>query len=209
LIADRLALAFPHARVLIVIREQKASIYSMYQQYVRNGGAARLEKYLAPRNPAEIPQFRFSHYEYHKLIEHYFQRFGRENVLVLPFEWLKINPDRFMQAIAAFVYVDQQLTVDSGRQYSSMNALIITTKRFYNLYFVRNSLNPAAPFYVKNHEQRFERFQRLVPYRWSKPFERRFRSHITSVVGERYALSNHKTSELIGVDLKELGYQVD
>ncbi len=208
LIADRLAQVFPEARVLAVIREQKEAIYSTYQQYVRDGGAASLEKYLAPRNPAEVPQFRFSHYEYHHLIAHYRKRFGADQVLALPFEWLRSDPGRFLDAISGFSGVPAGGSPPTGRQYPSMSALVIALKRWANRWLVRNALNPAAPLYVKDHERRFERLERAVPGWLSRPLERRSRAHIARVVGDRYGASNAATSALVGVDLAALGYAV-
>lgn len=209
LIADRLAMVFPDARILIVIREQRSAIYSVYQQYVRNGGAASLKYYLSPRHLAEAPQFRFSHFEYHNLIKHYFERFGRMNVLVLPYEWLQHDPERFLREIAALSGLNNLPSEIGGLRYASLGAATVALKRWANFIFVRNALNPSALFYVKNHEQRFERLDQIMPKRFSQRLANQHRAHITGVVGNRYARSNRETAKLIGVDLESLGYSVN
>jgi hypothetical protein len=95
-IADRLAQAFPQAKVLIVIREQRSIILSSYKQYVNVGGSCSLNNYLQPpaRGRGRIPLFSFDHFKYHRLIEYYISLFGLPNLLVHPYELLKLNDHR-------------------------------------------------------------------------------------------------------------------
>lgn len=213
-IARRLGQTLPGARILLVIREQRGAIYSTWKQYVRDGGAAPLSKYLAPRNPAEIPQFRFSHWEYHHLIGRYQRFFGAEGVLVLPFERLAADAHAFVGRVAGFAgargaHPGAEGRYREGREYSGLGALPLAVKRQANRLLVRNALSPAAPLYVKDHERRFEALDRLVPSRLSRPLERRWRRRVEAAVGERYAASNRETQHLTGLDLAALGYPVD
>ena len=52
-LADRLADTLPGARVLIVVREQRAMIASTYKQYVRAGATHSLQTYLSPPQPGD------------------------------------------------------------------------------------------------------------------------------------------------------------
>lgn len=208
LLCDRLAEVFPEARVLIVIREQESAILSVYRQYVRNGGAAPLSKYLRPRNPAEIPQFRFSHYEYHHLVGRYLKRFGKEQVCILPFEQLRKAPAAFLARISAFAGLPEPTGIPSGNVYEGMGPVTVVLKRWFNTVFVRNSLNPAARFYVKDHEQKFSRLDRAFPRGMGDGIVRRWRSEVAKLVGDRYAMSNQMTGEMIGCDLTDYGYRL-
>jgi len=207
-IAARLASTFPEGRVLIVIREQSTAIYSMYMQYVRDGGGATLARYLAPRNPFEVPQFRYSHYEYDHLIARYRCLFGPERVLVLAYEDLTRDPLGFCTRIAHFAGSEPPSEPPAGRRYSSLSALTLLLKRPFNRLLVRNSLSPAAPFYVKDHERRFEAIEQLVPRFLSRPLERRWRAEVDAHIGQRFATSNAQTAALTGLDLAALGYPV-
>jgi len=208
LIANRLAASFPEARILIVIREQNSAIYSIYHQYVRDGGAASLKNYLTPRNTAEVPQFHFVHLEYHHLISLYYKLFGRSNVLVLPFEWLSKSPDDFLSRITSFAGLDSSSHGIEGLRYPSLGAATIELKRWANFLFVRNSLNPSGRFYVKDHERRFERLDRFIPHGIFKKLELNHMQFVSTIVGDRYRLSNEKTADLIEIDLSKLGYPV-
>src|SRR5438105_1592553 len=72
-IADRLHSAFPRARVLVVLREQRSMILSAYSQFITDGGALTLRRYLRPPQPStrRAPFFDAGYYEYDKLISYY------------------------------------------------------------------------------------------------------------------------------------------
>lgn len=211
-IARRLRRTFPGARVLIVIREQQQAILSTYRQYVRDGGIAALAGWLHPRNPDELPQVAWSHWEYDHLIGLYRQLFGADNILVLPFETLAGDAAGFSERIVRFAGARRLSPVGAppeGRENRALGALTTVIKRHANRWLVRNSLSPAAPLYVKDHERRFERLDQLLPRRLSAPLERRWRRRVDAAVGERYAESNRRTAAMTGLDLAALGYPVE
>lgn len=208
LIARRLAQVFPEAKVLIGIREQADAVYSVYQQYVRDGGSASVWAYLHPRAPTQVPQPRAEHWEYDRLIALYQDLFGRERVLVLPFEWLRADASEFLARICVFCDAPPVEECEVGLRYGSFRALTLLIKRPFNRLFVRNALNPAAPFYVKNHEERFAALDKVLPRGWSRPIERRWRDEVADWAGARFAASNRRTMEITGLPLESLGYTV-
>jgi hypothetical protein len=98
-IADRLAAVFPEGKVLIVIREQRSVIQSVYKQYVLAGGPSPFGRFVdAPADPADrVPAFDFRFYEYHHLIRHYQDRFGGGSVRVLAYETFVQDPAEFVR----------------------------------------------------------------------------------------------------------------
>jgi hypothetical protein len=72
-LADRLAATVPGARILIVIREQRAMLASAYKQFVRAGGTLSLDTFLSPASLGDprtgLPDWR--HYRYDGLIRCY------------------------------------------------------------------------------------------------------------------------------------------
>jgi hypothetical protein len=205
-VAERLARVFPAARVLIVIREQRSAVFSVYQQYVRDGGAASLLKYLEPRRTAEVPQFRWQHFEYHRLVEHYQALFGRARVLVLPFELLRGDAAAFLARIADFTGLPSRSLPTYPPEYFSLSVLTTLCKRWFNRVFVRNALNPSALFYVKDHERRFELLDRVLLSTWSRPLELRWRRQLERAATGRFDSSNARTAAATGLDLGSLGY---
>lgn len=206
--ARRLAEVFPDAKILIGIRKQADAIYSTFQQYVRNGGSAKIEKYFEPRHHAEIPQFRFEHWEYHHLVALYQELFSPERVLVLAHEQLRVNPQTWTEQIQTFVG-KPAVSTDSGQRYPSLSPMGVEMKRHANRFLFRGALNPAAPLYVRNLESRFERLDHVWPASLSARVQRRNQSVVDQAVTGRYAQSNLQTAAITGLDLKALGYGME
>ena len=105
---------FPNSKILIVTRGFQSAITSTYFQYVKEGGVYSLneltEKY---KNSNWIP------YNYSFLINLYNQYFGKENVIVVPFELLKESPKKFLN------YIENKLEVtDYDFEIGEINASV-------------------------------------------------------------------------------------
>ena len=110
-VAERLARAFPDARILIFVRNQTEMIASAYKQYVEGGGSRSIHRFLRPsRAPHKKPSFALDYLAYDGLVGHYESLFGREAVRVYPCEALRRERGAFVEAFAA----DLGLEVDAG-----------------------------------------------------------------------------------------------
>lgn len=210
-IADRLAAAFPDARVLVAIREQAGMLVSLYKQYLKRGGAVSFQQYVgAPPGADRAPRFRFDFLEYHRLIGHYRNLFGDENVLVLPYELLRTLPGEFLGQIGGFLGAPAT-EADLRWKNASPSALSLSLKRHANRWVVRNAFNPAAPFALDGSNGALLRLcdaadARVVPDALRGRRERGWRRFAEGEVGDRYAQSNSLTAELTGLDLRAFGY---
>ena len=88
-IASMLKSTFPKAKILIIVREQKSFILSNYFQYLSIGGTCNLNKYLNTKYDGKRPFFSPNHIKYLPLITEYYNLYGKNNVLVLPYEMFK------------------------------------------------------------------------------------------------------------------------
>lgn len=93
-VCENLAELFPGAEILVVTRGFKSMIMSSYSQYVRSGGAKSLEELVADAQ-------RENPWGYDALIGMYRERFGRDKVMVLPWELLRDSAERFVGEIEA------------------------------------------------------------------------------------------------------------
>ena len=111
IIARRIKATFPDALILMVCREQKSAILSMYLQYVRDGGALTLHRYLSgvDRKLFRRPQFEPGYYEYHRALGMYQDLFGSDRVLCLPFEMIRSDSAQFLRLLATFVGVNCEI----------------------------------------------------------------------------------------------------
>lgn len=216
MLARRLQAVFPEARILIVIREQRSAIRSSYGQYVKEGGAVSLRRYLRPpkQGVARFPAFERSHFRYDRLIRLYLELFGPERVLALPFEWFRAEPEAFLEAIGAFAGVratqrlsELPLGQSPNRSYSALCAPLL---RRWNWLTADDRMNPSAVwpharlhafgrrgvFWFDDHFLRF----------WADPLERAWRAEIERLCADYYDESNRRTAQLVHHPLDGFGY---
>jgi hypothetical protein len=216
-LADRLAETFPGAKVLIVIREQRSMLFSTYQQYVKVGGLLDVGDYLTRASKSHPWPCDLRRYEYDRLVAYYHGLFGREHVLTLPYELFRSEPERFVDRIAAFAGASPDPgTVETLKFRKVVNRSWppagIAVKRRLN-WLVRERMNPWAPVDGRSAAGRrltkaARDLGRKAPEVIATRIEQAMHSRIASLVADRYAESNTRTSGLIGIDLAAFGYDV-
>jgi len=221
LIGERLAQVFPDARVLIVVREQRAMILSTYKQYVQVGGAAPLQHFLEPPvgRSLRVPLFDWRYFEYDHLVRHYRRLFGQEHVLTLPFELFVRDGRAFVQRIAELggrPIPDDVLETLRYRRRSNRarSALTIAAVRSLNRFSEHTELNPAPVAEWRSAARLSEWLQRteVLDHRLTNGLEALSQEHLRGAVdewaGDRYAASNSRLADLIDADLAALGWDV-
>jgi len=219
-LADRLAAVFPESRVLIVIREQRSMIVSAYKQYVPAGGVCTVERFIAADPESRrVPRFDFGHFAYHRLIRYYQSLFGRDSVLVLPYEQFVRDGRGFVAAIGQFAgraIPDEVLDAlpYGTRSNRAQSALAVELSRPLNLFGPRSDLNPAPVFQSRLLFSLAKQIRRLDPSTMPALRERAAHSEselrriVDEDVGDRYVESNRTTAELTGIDLAAFGWLV-
>jgi sulfotransferase family protein len=220
-IADRLREVLPEARILVVIREQRSMIVSMYKMHVKAGGLVPLRHYLEPatNRTARVPAFDLRYLEYHRLIDYYRSLFGETNVLVIPYEEFVQDPRAFVVRIGEFAGrrvsedVLDRLAYDK-RANRSASAPTTAVVRRLNRIRPRSELNPA-PIVESTSAARLARWlDKADPLAESLPHplvatsEERLRRTVADVVGDRYKASNRQIQQLLGTDLARFGWMV-
>ena len=97
---DTLAALYPRALILIVTRGFRSAILSGYSQFVRTGGSEDIDELL------KLPARDYP-WCYNGLIGRYRTAFGRDKVIVLPFELLRDDPQRFLGEIERRLGLDR------------------------------------------------------------------------------------------------------
>lgn len=214
-LAGRIAAVLPSARILIVIRDQSEMVLSNYRQYVVDGGACSLNRYLHPSREGHwrVPTFSVAHFEYDRLVACYMALFDPQDVLVLPYELFRADPAEFLDQIDRLVGLppeaapatDTSEKVNLGRSPLSIEAL-----RAVNRLFHRNDLNPNPLFDAAGLASRCRRIVEGVDRRLPPPLRRllqgRQRTAVAKEIDGHYGPSNARTSELTGLALRDLGY---
>jgi len=215
--ARRLRDIFGEAKILIVIREQIEAIHSNYLQYIKDGGCCTLEQFLtSPRHlRARTPVFSSSFFCYERLASYYRDIFGKENVLLLPYEMLVTEPFKYIQDIASHI----NTTIDDIK----LKSLPVSKKE-------NQRISLSFPLLVRNAHRHFgsnlthsptinfpllselvmaieRRIARTRIFSSSTRFNRD-RLLIKLAVGDTFKSSNQKLSEMCRLDLGKWGYSI-
>ena len=212
-IADRLKAVFPKARILMVIRQQEGSILSCWYQYVKKGGTGSLKNYLRPRADGHVPLFHRDHFSYDALIEYYQGLFGTKRVKVLPFEWFRDEPSKFLTEIVKFggFEMPESLPIRKKRNKAAPPVKVLLRSRF-NLVIRRDTVNQCSPYAswlgAAILLPLIETAGRLTPEGINRRYRRRWQDFVDREFSGYFAQSNRRTQELTGLDLESMGYQV-
>jgi hypothetical protein len=218
-LADRLKQLFPEAHVFICIRQQEDVILSCYNQYIRTGGAISIASYLNVGDRTRIPLFDFRHFMYHRLIAYYQKLFGREAVLVLPFNLFSQDNVGYVSRIIEFATGERSrfdLSTLPGRDMSNRSITGFELKALTMVNYLigtRNSINQFSLFPTGRERTRslfrfLQRLDPLIPQSINKHIVDDLHKTVAATMGDRYRQSNQMTSELIGMDLGQFGFQV-
>jgi hypothetical protein len=206
IIADRLKKLMPNAKILIVIREQLSFLVSCYNEYVNGGGACSFKNYIYPPDGAKLPLFNLCYLEFHYLINYYRSLFSPENVLVLPFEFFKIDTISFVNEIISFMGGTSIDNIPFDKVRVSKKPLTIEIERYLNFYFFRDNSNPSAPFRVEKIKKIVKAIDIIIPNAFSSFLKINSRTHLDNFSLETIKQSNKETSKYTQFSLSDFGY---
>lgn len=111
--ADRLHAVKSDAKIIITVRNQVDFLPSLYVQYIKEGGVKNFQRFSNIRcgncgisKKIDDYTVNLDMFLYSKLIDYYVSLFGRENVLVLPFELLVEDSMLFFDKLFNFIGID-------------------------------------------------------------------------------------------------------
>ncbi|MBJ7899042.1 MAG: hypothetical protein GC158_03740 [Cyanobacteria bacterium RI_101] len=211
--AERLNATFPEAKILIVLRRQLDMILSIYKHRLRSNLTVDIDSFLEqfPSTSTIEPIFHFDYLQYHLLIGHYQNLFGKEKVLCLPYEMLIKDSKSFFSKISSFsgANVDEDLKlprVNEGYSY-----LTLYLKRYTNFVNPRMPI-PKQSLYSKFNNALFWHLNQLInktPLKTiSNYMDSKLRQKVADKIDGFYQESNQKTSELIDIDLGLYEYPI-
>ncbi len=214
-IADRLTSIAPEAKILILYREQKSLIRSLYKSWINWGMPHSIEEVLSPNITDLAPQFRLEYLEFDHLISYYHSVFGRENVLALPYEGFLKTPYIQLRKIHSFSGCDPSLSkaIDKlpllGRVNKGQSLSWLYWIRWQNRYLYKTPFDRFGLKTIDN-DSLIDRISRNKKNRlpsFTDPwFEKDFRETVSRKIGSHYRSSNRRTSELSGINLSDYGY---
>ena len=103
--------SLPHCRIIIILRQPAERTYSHYMDHVMSlNEELSFEQALAAEPERQAQNWRWGyqysgHSRYYQQVKRYYDRFGKENVLVCLFERLQSDPQKLMADIYSFLGV--------------------------------------------------------------------------------------------------------
>jgi len=209
IILHRLHKTLPQARILIVIREQRAMLRSIYQLLVNWGCPYSIDLLFKNKLAGNTPRFSPDYLCFDRQIRAYQNAFGKDKVLVLPMELFQRQANTFLQSINDFCDVDRDrfpISADTSKRENPTRSLAsLEYKRFYNRFVARSSFNLNG-FHSPDKIQGVANFNPWIPEKIGQWQEKRFENRVNRLVGGYYARSNDNTQLLTGIDLQSMGY---
>lgn len=215
--ADALKTLFDSARIIIFIREQVSFCVSFYKMDVAYfGGFYSMKEFLDPkwhflRRSQFLPRYLF----YDHLISYYQDLFGKESVLVIPYEHLKQNRDEVLLRLLSFAGIPggEALSLPEITEANvGRSALMVRGQRYWNRLFTarpENSLRISDGQAHFLNRRLLEKLDRVLVQRLDRKGDTVLRQQADRVLGDTFAASNRRTAALTGLDLAALGYRVD
>ena len=138
-VLQNLQAVYPDARILIVLRRQDELARSLYRQYLKRGGTARIDRFYSvgrSDKPALIPQHRFQYSNYLDLLQDLFPA----GVRIMLFEDFIANRRQYLDNMCQFIGVaspETELTIENATR---LGPIAMEVSRWMN-YLFRSMLN--------------------------------------------------------------------
>ncbi|HRO74655.1 MAG TPA: sulfotransferase [Crocinitomicaceae bacterium] len=163
-VAQQLYQLYPNAKILIVTRNYSSLIKALYSQNLFGGNYRSLKRFL--KEDTDGISYLFN-YDY--VINCYQQLFGKENVIILPFEFLQENPKGFLNHIE-HVFDFEHFDFSTDKIHSSLNSFSIPVIRV---------LNFLAINYIRFFTKKQNKHQQFLNYvAWLYDFKEKWMKNI-------------------------------
>ncbi len=231
-LTDYLRAIAPDAHVLLIIRRQDALLESLYKQCIQQGHSVSPASFLNWKDGGFGP-FRFpgsaniaiSTLDFERFVSAYEAAFGPGNVHVVPYEWLRAEPDRFYAALSRCVGQPVQPVAGTGGQNVSLSRsgarVARVVNRLYRMPHREGGLIPYRPFAgaISRREPGPGKtallladlpfnprglLQRIMPGKGASA--RIFDDDVTKAIMQVHAAANRRLDDRLGLGLGSLGY---
>lgn len=214
-IAENIFDSFPNARILIIIREQRSVILSYHLQYLKEGGALGLKRMLNPVDEhftIRQGQFDRRYFQYSHLISLYDSVFGRERVVVLPYELFMKNRSLWVSSFEESLGISVSDCDFNKRVNPSRSILITSAHKMLNRFIVDTQLSPGGFVRSSLPRRSIEKVSPFVNrFLWSDKIDKKVHKRryewLNEFLQDYYHEDNKVVTERCKFDLEQLGYR--
>lgn len=187
-------------KIIFIIRRQTDWIKSFWTQLIVSED--RYCKYISPDQMFSLDNsFRGFGADWYEYVKNCFDVFGEQNVLVLPYEMLNYDLNKFYEKLNSFLIGINSFVPENNQKINLSKNYKIYRSTFLdnipmlsNYYSFRRLIRAIIKFGPKN--------MNLL----SKEIETNFPDEFLSKIFNKYESSNSKLSNLINLDLSQYGY---
>jgi hypothetical protein len=215
LLARRIKLVFPRARILVGIRAQNSIIMSSYMQYLKYGGWHTPEMFLRPSSDARQPVLGLDFWDYDRLASVYEEIFGAENFLLLPQELLRSDAQAFFRLLADFAAVaaPRSLNSDDEANPRKPHASSYVLRRLTALSRKSSANSFVPPLISPAIDRAIEKVAKFAvdlatPKAVEARIGRSLQQRVDRMVGDYYVAGNRRLASRTSLDLSALGYRL-
>jgi len=203
--ADKISQTFPTAKIVISIREQRSFILSAYKEYVLAGGTVSIDRFLGLGDAVLRPGFegicQRNSLEYDRVISYYQSLFGKQNVIVLAYEELRSNPDRYLGRLFRFAGVETSSSpLTDKRTHVGQKGLTLRIRRFGNRYVQQQDVlmnKRPISWRILGRLCALTDSDGLIPSKIHSAYDSRVVDRINLLVGGYFFESNHRSNALL------------
>lgn len=209
-LADRLAAACPEAKVLLTVRAQLPIMKSIYLQYIKRGGQLSIEDYLDLKPEPGYFWFDANTLEFDRLARAYADRFGAENILILPQELLASDRAQYLRLLCNHVGLAQS---DVELELGAVSARGVSPPASGVALLRMSSPLRPGPFNPRTSSilDPLGNLAERAAYRWKwgkARADQRMKEAVKAKLAGRYGASNSRLQKFTPVDLGTLGYEM-
>ena len=189
-------------RILLVIRKQQDWLESWYQERIKRYETRRFQDVVGAQEFFPIMEL----LRFDRTFLDLAQRFGKENVFIIPFELLKTDPQKLFHALGEAIgkpVPDLQLPVIRGR----VRPRVLIARRSSNKLLVAVAGMTGGRTVID--EALFRMFKKIYAYDFLLGRGNSGKYNFGPLPDEKiklYAQSNRSLEAITGLDLKGLGY---
>ncbi len=199
-ISHNLKIMFDNPKLIIVLRRQDTFIESLYRQAIRNGYWKSAKNFISYKNRC-FGSYRIDNREqvdltllnYNDFISFCCEMFGRENLLILPYELFKLSRDTFLKEIANFLGVPFVAPITDSYVNKSDHYLYLNILKILN--FISHKRNIFTPInYLQRNVRDLPGNKKLIS------------THLQKDILDFFEQSNMSLAKGYNLDLKRFDY---
>ena len=202
--------AFPDARVVLVLRRQDGLARSLYRQYLKRGGTARVDRFYGMGAAHQPPMMSLDRFHFSPFVRCVFESFG-SRVLVSTFEQFLRDQQSFLERLCHFIGIERPDIKLDPENATRMGPAGMEVTRLLNFAF-RGTLNqgilPRLPVRRRGRWIRLSPVELIHDHWPGRPSSRQdsASSRVTRGIWDMYREDNRRLDAEFRLGLGEFGY---